>query len=162
MDKISPCLWFNKNGEEAVNFYVSVFPDSRIDAIMRWPMDGSGPNAGAKKGDVLALDFTLAGQSLKALNGGPQFKFTEAISLSVDCKNQGEVDKIWDALTKDGGKPVQCGWLKDKYGLSWQIVPRRLYELVNDKDTARAARAMAAMMEMVKIDVAAIEKAAQG
>ena len=162
MDKISPCLWFDGNGEEAAKFYVSVFPDSRMGTIMRWPADGTGPNAGAKKGDVLALDFTLAGQSFKALNGGPLFKFNEAISLSVDCKDQAEVDKLWDALTSDGGKAVQCGWLKDKYGLSWQIVPRRLYELINDKDIAKAGRVMAAMMQMIKIDVAAIEKAAAG
>ena len=162
MDKISPCLWFDGTAEQAANYYVSLFPDSRVIEVLRWPMDGSGPNAGAKKGDVLAVEFNLGGRSFQALNGGPLFKFTEAISMSVDCKDQAEVDRLWDNLIGDGGKAVQCSWLKDKYGLSWQIVPHRLYELLRDKDTAKAARVMAAMMEMVKIDVAALEKAAKG
>ncbi len=158
MQKISPCLWFDGNAEAAANYYVSIFPDSRIDAVARWPENERAP----KKGAVLAVDFTLAGRSFKALNGGPQFKFTEAISLSVDCKDQAEVDMFWDKLTADGGKPVQCGWLKDKYGLSWQIVTRRLIELLSDSDSAKAARAMAAMMKMIKLDVAALEQAAKG
>jgi predicted 3-demethylubiquinone-9 3-methyltransferase (glyoxalase superfamily) len=162
MDKISPCLWFDGKAEQAAKFYVSLFPDSRIDAVLRWPADGTGPNKGARKGDVLAVDFTLNGHSFKGLNGGAQFPFTEAISMSVDCKDQAEVDKYWDALLKDGGKPVACGWLKDKYGLSWQIVPRRLPALLLDPDTAKAGRVMEAMMQMVKIDVAKIEAAAKG
>jgi predicted 3-demethylubiquinone-9 3-methyltransferase (glyoxalase superfamily) len=158
MDKISPCLWFNGNAEEAVNFYVSVIPDSRIDGILRWPMDAA--HAKAKKGDVLALDFTLAGRGFKALNGGADFPFTEAVSLALVCRDQAEVDLFWNALTKNGGSEVVCGWLKDKYGLRWQIVPQRLYDLIADKDTDKAARVMAAMMQMVKIDLNAIEKAA--
>lgn len=153
--KISPCLWFDGNGEEAAAFYVSLFPNSQIHHIKRW-----GDNAPYPKGTALIVIFSLCGQTFQALNGGPQFKFSQAISMSVDCEDQAEVDRYWDALTRDGGKPVQCGWLTDKYGLSWQIVPRRLVELVNDKDEAKAARAMEAMMTMVKIDVAAIEKAA--
>ena len=157
MSKISPCLWFDGKAEEAANFYVSLFPDSKITRILRHGDAGPGP-----KGTVLLVEFTLAGNTYQALNGGPQHQFTEAISLSVDCKDQAEVDKYWDALLKDGGKPVACSWLKDKYGLSWQIVPRRLIDLLNDSDAAKAARVMKAMMQMVKIDVAAIEKAANG
>jgi predicted 3-demethylubiquinone-9 3-methyltransferase (glyoxalase superfamily) len=162
MDKITPCLWSNHKAEEQANYYVSLLPDSRIDQMLRWPMDGSGPNAGAKKGDVLAVDFTVAGRSFMLLNGGSQFPYTEATSMSVDCKDQAEVDRLWDKLIGDGGTPVACSWLKDKYGLSWQIVPHRLYELIHDKDTAKAARVMGAMMQMVKIDVATLEKAAKG
>ena len=162
MDKINPCLWFNGNAEEAAKFYVSVFPDSRIDEVIRWPMDGTGPNAGAKKGDALALEFTLAGRRFKALNGGVAFPFTEAVSFALVCKDQAEVDLFWNTLVKNGGKEVVCGWLKDKYGLPWQIVPQRMYDLLGDKDTAKAARAMNAMMQMVKIDIAAVEKAAMG
>jgi predicted 3-demethylubiquinone-9 3-methyltransferase (glyoxalase superfamily) len=157
MSKISPCLWFDGKAEEAANFYVSLFPDSKINRIMRHTDAGPGP-----KGSVLLVEFTLAGNTYQGLNGGPQHPFTEAISLSVDCKDQAEVDKYWDALLKDGGRPVACSWLKDKYGLSWQIVPRRLIDLLNDSDEAKAARVMQAMMQMVKIDVAAIEKAAKG
>jgi predicted 3-demethylubiquinone-9 3-methyltransferase (glyoxalase superfamily) len=157
MSKISPCLWFDGKAEEAANFYVSLFPDSKITRIMRHGDAGPGP-----KGSVLLVEFMLAGETYQALNGGPQYQFTEAISLSVDCKDQAEVDKYWDALIKDGGKPVACSWLKDKYGLSWQIVPRRLVDLLNDSDSAKAARVMQAMMQMVKIDIAAIEKAAKG
>ncbi len=157
MQKISPCLWFDGNAEEAANFYVSVFPNSKIDTTMRTGDAGPGP-----KGSVLMVAFTLDGQSFQALNGGPRYKFNEAISMSVDCKDQAEVDRYWNALTRDGGQPVQCGWLKDKYGLSWQIVPRRLIELLNDSAAARSARVMRAMMQMVKIDVAEIECAAKG
>lgn len=157
MQKISPCLWFDGNAEEAANFYVSVFPNSKIDTTMRTGDAGPGP-----KGSVLMVAFTLDGQSFQALNGGPRYKFNEAISMSVDCKDQAEVDRYWNALTRDGGQPVQCGWLKDKYGLSWQIVPRRLIELLNDSAAARSARVMRAMMQMVKIDVAEIERATKG
>ena len=160
MDKISPCLWFNGNAEEAARYYVSIFPDSRTETIARWPEDGAGPNKEARKGDVLALDFTLAGRSFQALNGGVDFPFTEAVSFAVVCKDQAEVNLFWDALTQNGGKPVQCGWLKDKYGLAWQIVPRRLYELLNDPGVA--SKTMAAMLKMVKLDVAELEKAAKG
>ncbi len=162
MDKISPCLWFSGNAEEAVKFYISIFPDSRMNEMVRWPMDGTGPNQGAKKGDLLALDFTLAGRQFKAINARMSIPYTEAMSLAVTCKDQAEIDLFWNALTKNGGQEVACGWLKDRYGLPWQIAPQRLYDLLADKDTAKAARVMNAMLQMVKIDVAAIEKAAQG
>jgi predicted 3-demethylubiquinone-9 3-methyltransferase (glyoxalase superfamily) len=154
--KITPCLWFEGNAEEAVRFYTAIFPDSSIDDVMRTPSD----TPGNKAGDVLLVSFTLAGQSYQALNGGPHDTFNDAISLSVDCADQAEVDRYWAALTADGGKPVMCGWLKDKYGVSWQIVPRRLTELISGSDTAKARRVMEAMMQMVKIDVAALEAAA--
>jgi predicted 3-demethylubiquinone-9 3-methyltransferase (glyoxalase superfamily) len=156
--KITPCLWFDGNAEEAVRFYMSVFPDSSIQEINRSKVDYPG----GKLGSVLMITFTLAGQSYLALNGGSFHKFNEAISLSVDCKDQAEVDRLWAALTADGGNTVQCGWLEDKYGLSWQIVPSRLPELLSDPDTAKAKRVMESMMQMVKIDVAELEAAAAG
>jgi predicted 3-demethylubiquinone-9 3-methyltransferase (glyoxalase superfamily) len=162
MDKISPCLWCNFNAEEQVNFYVSLLPDSRVDRVVRWPMDGSGPNAGRKKGDTLVIDFTLGGRKFIGLVGGPKFPYTEAFSMSVTCDDQAEVDRLWAKLTADGGKEVACGWLKDKYGLAWQIVPKRMYELLADNDTTKAARAISAMMQMVKLDIAKIEAAAKG
>jgi predicted 3-demethylubiquinone-9 3-methyltransferase (glyoxalase superfamily) len=158
MSKIKPCLWFDGQAEEAANFYASLLPDSRVDHVLRAPADY--PNG--KAGDVLLVEFTLAGQQFQGLNGGPEFSFTEAVSFSVDCEDQAEVDRLWDALTADGGQPVACSWLKDKYGLSWQIVPRRLTELMADPDSVRAKRAMEAMMGMVKIDVAALERAVEG
>lgn len=154
--KISPCLWFDGNAEEAVRFYTSVFASSSIDDVQRSTVDYPG----GKVGSVLMIRFTLAATGYLALNGGPYEKFNNAISLSVDCEDQAEVDRLWVALTADGGRPVQCGWLKDKYGLSWQIVPQRLPELLSDPDTAKAKRVMDAMMQMVKIDIAAIEAAA--
>ena len=154
-------LWSNFKAEEQANYYVSLLPNSKINRIVRWPMDGSGPNHGAKKGDVLVVDFTLAGQSYSLLNGGPQFPYSEVVSLMVVVDTQAEVDKLWAKLIADGGKESVCGWLKDKFGLSWQITPRRLLELISDKNSAKAARAMNAMMEMVKIDVAKIEAAAK-
>lgn len=155
--KITPCLWFEGNAEEAVRFYLSVFPNSSIEQETRSPSDYPG----GKAGNVLLVSFTLAGQSYLALNGGRHDSFNDAISLSVDCADQAEVDRYWEALTANGGKPVACGWLKDKYGLSWQIIPRRLPELLTSSDPATANRVMAAMMEMVKIDVAALEAAAK-
>lgn len=155
--KITPCLWFAGNAEEAVRFYTSVFPNSSIEQETRSPSDYPG----GKAGDVLLYTFKLAGQTYLALNGGRHDSFNDAISLSVDCADQGEVDRYWELLTANGGKPVACGWLKDKYGLSWQIVPRRLPELLTSSDPATAKRVMAAMMEMVKIDVAALEAAAK-
>ena len=154
--KITPCLWFERNAEEAVRFYTSVFPNSSILSVNRAKSDTPGP----KEGDVLVIEFTLAGQRYQAINGGPHETFNDAISLSVDCADQAEVDRYWEALTADGGRPVQCGWLKDKYGLSWQIVPRRLTELLSDPDPAKAKRVMQAMMKMVKLDVAALEATA--
>jgi len=154
--KITPCLWFERNAEEAVRFYTSVFPDSSVENVHRAKAD----TPGNKEGEVLFIEFTLAGQRYQAINGGPHEKFNDAISLSVDCADQAEVDRYWEALTADGGRPVQCGWLKDKYGLSWQIVPLRLTELLSDPDSAKAKRVMQAMMKMVKLDVAALEAAA--
>jgi predicted 3-demethylubiquinone-9 3-methyltransferase (glyoxalase superfamily) len=153
---ITPCLWFESEALEAAEFYTSVFPDSSIVTVQRAPADTPGPKAGS----VLVVQFKLAGQDYQALNGGPHDKFNDALSLSVSCEDQTEVDRYWSALTGGGGKPVQCGWLKDKYGLSWQIVPKRLPELLADPDPEKAKRAMEAMMKMVKIDVAALEAAA--
>jgi predicted 3-demethylubiquinone-9 3-methyltransferase (glyoxalase superfamily) len=154
--KITPCLWFNGNAEEAVRFYTSVFANSSVDEVQRSTVDYPG----GKVGSVLIIKFTLAGQGYLALNGGPSVTFNNAISLTVDCEDQAEVDHFWSALTADGGMPVQCSWLKDKYGLSWQIVPRRLPELLSDPDTAKARRVMEAMMQMVKIDIAKLEAVA--
>lgn len=156
--KITPCLWFERQAEEAAHFYTSIFPGSSINRILRATADTPGP----KTGDVLLVEFTLAGQRYQALNGGPHEKFNDAISLSVDCAGQNDVDHYWEALTRDGGRPVQCGWLKDKYGLSWQIVPRRLTELTSDPDPDKARRALEAVLKMVKIDIAVIEQAANG
>ena len=156
MSKITPVLWFDGQAEEAANFYVSLLPDSHIDNVGRSPGDTpSGP-----EGMVLTVDFTLAGQPIQILNGGPDFKLNEAFSLAVDCKDQAEVDRLWDALTSNGGEESVCGWLKDRYGVSWQIVPHRMKELFADPDPDRARRAMEAMLKMVKIDVADLERAA--
>ena len=154
--KITPFLWFDNNAEEAVNFYISIFKNSSMDVVARYTEAGPGP-----KGSVMTIAFTLDGQKYTALNGGPHYKFTEAISLVVNCDNQEEVDYYWEKLKQDG-KEVQCGWLKDKFGLSWQIVPVRLMELITDKDEAKRNRIMNAMMKMIKIDVPRLEKAAAG
>lgn len=157
-DKLRANLWFDGNAEEAAKFYASVFPDSRVDKVTRAASDTpSGP-----AGMVLVVEFTVLGRNLVAINGGPQFPFTEAVSFSVDCEDQAEVDRYWNALAADGGKPVQCGWLRDKFGLSWQIVPKQLQQLLGDPDPARAKRAMDAMLGMVKLDIAALEAAADG
>lgn len=153
---ITPCLWFETEALEAAEFYTSVFPNSAINSVLKAPVDTPGPKAGS----VLLVQFTIAGQEYQALNGGRHEAFSDAVSLSVSCEDQAEVDRLWAALTADGGRPVACGWLKDKYGLSWQIVPKRMLELLADPDPGRAKRAMEAMMTMVKIDVAAIEEAA--
>ena len=158
MAKITPCLWFDGNAEEAANFYITLLPDSRIRSVQLSPAD----NPSTPEGAVLVVEFTLAGQDFMGLNGGPQFKFSEAVSFIIDCEDQAEVDRLWDALAADGGKPVQCGWLQDRFGLSWQITPRELPKLLADPDPDRARRAMQAMMGMVKIDVAALRKAADG
>jgi predicted 3-demethylubiquinone-9 3-methyltransferase (glyoxalase superfamily) len=156
--KISPCLWFDGNAEEAARFYTSVFPDSRIDHVERSSIDYPG----GKAGDVILVEFTLAALSYQALNGGPHDKFNDAISLSVSCKDQAEVDRIWNALTANGGKPVQCGWLKDKFGVSWQIVPEECVTMMRDKDPKKSKRVMEAMMQMVKLDVAKLRRAYEG
>lgn len=154
--KITPCLWFNFNAEEAVRHYLDIFEDSRILEISHY-----GDAVPAHKGKVLTILFELQGQQLLALNAGPNFPFTEAISLSIDCANQQEVDTYWARLS-EGGSTGQCGWLKDKFGVSWQTAPRRLMELFTDPDKDKAARAMKAMMGMTKIDIAQVEAAAMG
>ena len=153
MQKITPFLWFNDNAEEAVNFYMSVFPNSRIVNSSRSGDGGPGP-----KGSIMIITFELAGQRFTALNGGPKYKFTEAISLVVSVESQAELDETWSKLC-EGGQPVQCGWLKDRFGLSWQIVPTLLGELMQDKDPARANRVMQAMLKMVKLDLADLKRA---
>lgn len=161
MQKITPCLWFDDNAEPAVNFYVSVFKNSKIGKITRYDED-SAKASGRPKGSVLTIHFQLEGQDFMALNGGPIFKFNEAISLSVDCTTQDEVDHYWNKLTSDGGQPSQCSWLKDKFGLSWQIVPRILHQYLQDPDPQKASRVMQAMLKMSKIDIAAIQRAYDG
>ena len=156
MGKITPFLWYDNNAEEAVNHYTSIFKNSRVTNIARYGEAGPGP-----KGSIMTIAFQLEGQDFIALNGGPMFKFNEAISLSVDCKTQQEVDKLWEKLSA-GGQPSQCGWLKDKYGLSWQIVPSVLIEMLQDPDAEKSQRVMQAMMQMSKIDIAALRRAHQG
>jgi predicted 3-demethylubiquinone-9 3-methyltransferase (glyoxalase superfamily) len=151
--KITTFLWFDNNAEEAATFYTSIFPDSKILSVSRYGDAGPGP-----KGSVMTIKFQLAGQEFVALNGGPHFKFTEAISLLVNCDSQKEVDELWGKLTA-GGEEVQCGWLKDKFGLSWQIVPTRLFELMQDPDPAKSKRVTEAMLQMKKIDVGRLEQA---
>ena len=155
MNKISPFLWFDTQAEEAARFYVSVFKSSRLGKITRYGEGGPGP-----AGTVMTVEFELEGESFIALNGGPQFQFSEAVSFSVDCKSQEEVDSFWDKLTADGGQPGPCGWLKDKFGLSWQINPSRLGELLSDPDPAKAKRVMEAMLKMSKIEIVELERAA--
>ena len=155
MKGISPFLWFNDKAEEAANFYVSIFKNSKIVKISRYGDAGPGP-----KGSVMVVAFQLNGQDFVALNGGPNFTFTPAVSFVVKCETQQEVDEYWDKLSK-GGEIQQCGWLQDKYGLSWQIVPTVLGELVSDKDPVKANRAMKAMLQMVKIDIAGLKRAAE-
>ncbi|MGZ8603102.1 MAG: VOC family protein [Actinomycetota bacterium] len=154
MQKISPFLWFENQAEEAANLYVSLFQDAEITETTRYP-EGM-PAAG----QVMTINFRLAGQEFTALNGGPQYTFTEATSFVVHCEDQDEVDRLWDQLTDGGGEPGQCGWLKDRFGLSWQIVPDRLGELLGDPDPERAQRAVQAMLQMGKIEIKALEDAA--
>ena len=156
MQKITPFLWFDDNAEEAINFYVSVFKNSKIVNISRYGEGGPGP-----KDTVMSATFELNGQEIMALNGGPGFPFSEAISLFVSCENQQEVDELWEKLT-EGGEPSRCGWLKDKYGLSWQIIPTALGELLGDKDPEKSRRVMEAMLRMVKIDTQALKDAYDG
>ena len=157
MSKIAPCLWFKGEAEEAAQFYVSLLPDSKILHVQRNVMDSPG----GKAGTVLIVEFELAGQRFQALNGNAQCEFNHAISISVDCKDQAEVDRLWAALSK-GGEAVACGWLKDRYGLSWQIVPSVLPKMLADPDQAKAQRAMTAMMGMVKLDIAGLQRAYNG
>jgi predicted 3-demethylubiquinone-9 3-methyltransferase (glyoxalase superfamily) len=156
MQKIAPFLWFDNQAEEAMNFYMSIFKNSKVHAISRYGDAGPGP-----KGSVMVVHFELDGQEIMALNGGPIFKFTEAISLHVNCETQEEIDEKWEKLSA-GGEKGQCGWLKDKYGLSWQIDPPILAELLQDKDREKANRVMQAMMKMTKIDIETLKRAYVG
>lgn len=153
MQKITPFLWFDDNAEEAMNFYISLFKNSKVLSLTRYGEAGPGP-----KGSVMTVAFELDGQKFVALNGGPHFKFTEAISWVVNCDDQGEVDVLWEKLS-DGGKKGQCGWLKDKYGMSWQIVPTVLVKLLSDADVVKSQRVMKAMMQMTKIDIRGLQQA---
>jgi predicted 3-demethylubiquinone-9 3-methyltransferase (glyoxalase superfamily) len=155
--KIIPCLWFDKQAEEAANFYVSLLPDSRIDAVIRAP----GDYPSGRQGDVLVVEFTLAGSRYTALNGGPHFKFNEAVSLQIDCEDQAEVDRLTEALSA-APEAEQCGWLKDRYGLSWQIVPRAMTQFLSDPDEGVRKRTFEAMMDMKRLNVAELERAARG
>ena len=159
MQKITPFLWFSDNAEEAVRVYVSIFKNSKIGKIARYGEAGEKV-AGRPAGSVMTVKFQLEGEDFVALNGGPMFKFTEAISFVVNCETQEEVDYYWKKLSA-GGKEVQCGWLKDKFGLSWQIVPTILPELLSDKDAAKSQRVMQAMLEMVKLDIKKLKQAAK-
>jgi predicted 3-demethylubiquinone-9 3-methyltransferase (glyoxalase superfamily) len=155
LSKISPCLWFNGEAEAAAQHYTTIFPNSRILSVDRSPAETpSGP-----KDMVLTVNFSLDGQTFIGLNGGPDFKFSEAISFSIDCDDQAEVDRYWDALIEDGGEPSVCGWLKDRFGVSWQVIPRQLPEMLQSPDREAAGRAMEAMLKMTKIEVKGLEEA---
>ena len=156
MQKITPFLWFDHQAEEAMNFYVAVFKHSRAGNVTRYGDAGPGP-----KGSVMTASFELAGQQFTALNGGPRFRFTEAISFVVSCETQEEVDELWERLA-EGGETQQCGWLKDRFGLSWQIVPAVLMELISDPDPERSRRVMEAMLQMTKLDIAQLTRAYEG
>ncbi len=153
IQKITPFLWFDHQAEEAANFYTSIFPNSKIVKVIRYGKNSPGP-----AGSVMTVEFQLEGQTFVALNGGPVFKFTEAVSFVVNCQSQDEVDRYWEKLSA-GGAEVQCGWLKDKFGLSWQIVPTALPELLNDPDPKKSERVMKVMLTMKKLDIAALKKA---
>lgn len=158
MQKISTCLWFDGKAEEAAKFYTSIFKNSKILGISRYDKDSSEAS-GQKEGAVMTVMFEIEGREFMGLNGGPIFKFNESVSFMIDCKDQEEVDYYWDNLIADGGKPSECGWLKDKYGLSWQVVPSILNELIGGKDTKKGRAAMKAMLTMSKMDVAKLQKA---
>jgi 2-polyprenyl-6-hydroxyphenyl methylase/3-demethylubiquinone-9 3-methyltransferase len=155
VDKIIPCLWYNHDAEEAANFYVTLLPDSQVDNVVRSPAD----NPSMKAGGVLVVEFTLAGRPYIGLNGGPMFRFTEAVSFQIRTEDQAETDRLWEAIVSNGGEESMCGWCKDRWGFSWQITPRALLAATTDPDRAAAKRAMTAMMTMRKIDIAAIEAA---
>ena len=157
VDKLQPFLWFDSQAEDAAKFYCKVFRKSKLGRIARYPEGSPGP-----AGTVMTVDFRIEGRDFVALNGGPHFKFTEAVSFVVNCKDQKEVDYYWDALLADGGKPSQCGWLKDKFGLSWQVVPTAMNRLFTGRNKAGAQRAMQAMLSMVKLDLKKLEAAHAG
>ena len=156
--KIQPCLWFNKNAEEAAGFYAETFPDSRIDSIERAP----GDYPSGKAGDVLVITMTILGMPFMLLNGGPEFRFDEAVSFQVATEDQQETDRYWNAIVSNGGEESFCGWCKDRFGLSWQITPKRLTDLIAQNDPARSKAAFEAMMKMGKIDIAALDAAVEG
>ncbi len=158
MSKVATCLWFDRDGEAAARLYTSLIPNSRIDQVTPYKAD----TPGGEEGETMLVEFTLDGQQYQALNGGPIFKHTAAASIQVLTEDQTETDRLWDALIEGGGAPVQCGWLTDRWGLSWQIVPRRLAELTTDPDAGRARRATEAMLKQIKIDIAEIEHAVAG
>jgi predicted 3-demethylubiquinone-9 3-methyltransferase (glyoxalase superfamily) len=157
LQRISPCLWFEGNAEDAVKFYLSVFTSGRIVETLRYGEGGHLP-----KGTVLTITFELNGQPFIALNGGPHHTFNDAISLHIDCDDQTELDTLWERLTADGGKPVQCGWCKDKFGVSWQVIPIQLKEMLQSGDPERAQRVMQTMLKMIKLDIAELQKAYDG
>lgn len=161
LQKIVPFLWFEDRAEEAVNFYTSIFRDSRILSTMRYD-EASAETAGRQAGSVMTIDFEIEGQRFTALNGGPQFKFTEAVSFVVNCNSQEEVDLLWEKMTSGGGQPGRCGWLKDKFGLSWQIIPVAMNLMMTDEDPAKVRRVMAAMLQMDKIELSELQKAYAG
>jgi predicted 3-demethylubiquinone-9 3-methyltransferase (glyoxalase superfamily) len=158
MSKISPCLWFANEAEEATNFYVSLLPDSKIEAVQRAATDY--PHG--KAGQVIVVEFTLAGQRFMAINGGMRMEYTHAVSFKIDCADQAEVDRLWDTILANGGKAEQCGWVRDRYGLAWQIVPAALMKYLGGSDKAGAQRAMQAMLGMVKLDIEGLRRAYEG
>lgn len=158
MSRITPCLWFDGQAEAAAEFYTSLFPDSRIEDVSRSPADNPSTSAG----EVLLVFFTLFGQRFVAVNGGPQFPFTEAVSFQVDCEDQAEVDRYWEALVEGGGSHGRCGWLKDRFGLSWQVIPKQMGVYLGGPDPDGAARAMEAMLRMEKLDIAKLREAYEG
>ena len=158
MSKISPCLWFNGEAEEAAKLYVSLLPDSKIETIQKNVID----SVSGKAGSVLVVEFTLAGQRFMALNGGTRFEYTHAVSFRIDCADQAEIDRLWEALCAGGGQAERCGWLRDRYGVFWQIVPGALPKYLGGEDRAGAQRAMQALLGMIKLDIAALKKAYEG
>ncbi len=161
MKPLTTCLWFDTQAEDAARFYVSLFEDGEIGQISRYGKEGQQVH-GRPEGSVMTVEFRIRGQQFVALNGGPQFKFSEAVSFQIFCDSQAEVDRYWEKLGADGGQPGPCGWIKDRFGLSWQVIPNRLMELMGQKDRAKAGRTMNAMLKMGKIDIAGLERAAAG
>jgi predicted 3-demethylubiquinone-9 3-methyltransferase (glyoxalase superfamily) len=163
MQKITPFLWFDDQAEEAVKFYTSIFKNSKVGRILRYGEEAAKVSqTGRPVGSVLTIEFEIEGQKFTALNGGPAFKFNESISFVVNCDTQKEVDYFWEKLTADGGQESQCGWLKDKFGVSWQVVPRALIEMLRDKDSEKSERVMKAMLQMQKINIKTLEEAYEG
>jgi predicted 3-demethylubiquinone-9 3-methyltransferase (glyoxalase superfamily) len=163
MQKINPFLWFNDNAEQAVKFYASIFKNSKVGRILRYDEETAKVSqTGLPAGSVLTIEFEIEGQKFVALNGGPQFKFNESISFVVNCETQKEVDYFWEKLTADGGEESQCGWLRDKFGVSWQVTPTALFDMLHDKDTKKAERVMKAMLQMQKIDIEKLKAAYRG